>query len=155
MVRKNGRKLTDQEVVDALVAENAAKAAAEAEAPQETSQPPEPEPETEPTIADRFVQMNALIVNQRRTTRLSEATLAKMMELAFQYHAWNLQWEAQQAQRQPAFDPSILMGNGEDSDELTGPTGEFIGEAADEPTEVQQAVSDEANATEEGDTDGS
>ena len=144
MPRKPKHGLTDQEVVDALVTKNA-----EAQAETEPEILPPPEPPQEPTIADRFVGMNDLIVRQRQTTRLSEATLAKTLELAFQYHAWQTQWDAQQAQRQ-GFDPSILMGNGEDGEELVGPTGEYLGEA--EPTPLFPT---EETTTEEEDTDGS
>lgn len=149
MVRKNGRKLSDQEVVDALVAENAAKTKAAAEAPA-----PEPEAPPEPNIADRFVQMNALIVHQRTNTRLSEATLAKTLELAFQYHAWQTQWEAQQAQ-QRGFDPRTMMGIDENSAELVGPTGEYLGATEETPAEDNLVEVNFTPATEEEDTDGS
>ena len=137
MARTNkpkGTGLTDQEIVDALVAKNAETAQATADEP--APEPEQPPVETEPTIADRFVQMNELITHERKRTRLSEATLAKMMELAFQYHAWNVQWEAQQQQRQ-GFNPSVLMGNGEESEELVGPAGEYLTEVADETTEKE------------------
>lgn len=53
-----------------------------------------------PTLADRFVGMNQIIVDQRVRTRLSEATLAKTLELALNYHVWQTQQEQLQGPQQ-------------------------------------------------------
>lgn len=107
--------MTDEEIVTALEAKTAEAAAV-----------PPNEP-TEPTIADRFVGMANLIVDVRTKTRLSEATLVKLMETALQYHAWDTARVAQESQNN--FDPRTLMGNGDGSEEaLVGPEGEYLGE---------------------------
>lgn len=72
------------------------------------------QPETQPqgtTIADNFVQMNALIVSERTRTRLSEATLVKTLELTMNYHVWSTQREEARAQQaaQQSFDPAMYM----------------------------------------------
>ena len=51
-----------------------------------------------PTMADRFVQMNELVVRERVRTRLSESTLQKTLELAMNFHVWRTQKDEQEAQ---------------------------------------------------------
>lgn len=103
--------------------------AAEAEANNPTTPPT-------PTLADRFVGMADLISGVRTRTRLSEATLAKTLEIALQYHAWQAQVDQQTAQNQFQ---QMLRNNGiggeEDADadeSLVGPT----------PNEIIRAVED-------------
>lgn len=87
--------------------------------------PPPPPPE--PTIADRFVQMNELLLHERQRTRLGEAALTKMFELAVNYHIWNLQWEAQQ-QRASFFTPEGgVVDDGEP--QVLPDADEYLGEA--------------------------
>jgi hypothetical protein len=90
------------------------------EEPTETTEEA-PEIRPEPTLADRFVGINSLIVNERRRTRLSEATLVKSFEVALQFHAWQTQMDAQQRQQ---FDPKMFgidTENPIDPEEYVGP----------------------------------
>lgn len=137
---------------DAIAAAEA-QAAKDAEllaAVQERDANPEPQEPTNPTIADRFVAMNALVAKQRAETRLSEATLSKNLELALNYFVWETQREEQRAQ-QRQFDPAQYGFPTE-----SGSEGTSEGEGQPEPHEylgTAEASTDEtefpANAGEE------
>lgn len=116
MPRRKTTGLTDQEVVNKMIADKSTQGST----PPAEETPPEPETR-EPNIADRFVSMNALIVNQRQTTRLNETTLAKTLELAVNYHIWQTMRDEQ---REPAFDPRTIMGP--DNGEVIGPAPDNV-----------------------------
>ena len=125
MSRRNGTTRTSsaaaQAEADAILA---AKLAEQANQPEDETTPPVA------NLADRFVAMNALIVHQRNTTRLAEATLVKNLELALNYHVWQTQRDEAAARE---FNPNTMF----DSDSpLVGPetVNEYIQES---PTEAE------------------
>jgi hypothetical protein len=104
------------------------------EAPiEEPTEEAQEAPAREPTLADRYVAMLGLIVEQRVKTRLQEATLVKTFEIALQWHAWQTQMDAQRVQQSPfppGFDPSMLP----EVDETLEPD-EYLGPVAVEDSE--------------------
>jgi hypothetical protein len=132
-------------------AQTAAEAAAAADAAllaalqERDEEPVEP---TEPTIADRFVGMARLVAEisgrlKKERTPLSEATLAKLMETALQYHAWDYQRRAQEAQRSPfeQFMTPDMPENGDAGEPNEGPIvpDEYLGESNVVPVDFTPA----------------
>lgn len=77
----------------------------------------------DPTIADRFVQMGDLIVAMRQRTRLSESSLVKLLELSMNYHIYDENKRAQQAQQN--FNPMDFF-NPEEGEKVTEAEGPEI-----------------------------
>ncbi len=135
MPRKSARRIAEEQAArDAALLEEAM--AAQQPTEENSEEEYTPTADSESTLADRFVGINELIVNERKRTRLSESTLVKTFETALQYHAWDYQRRAQEAAAHNPF--AQMMGNGGggsgEDESLVGPEPHEIIGPADEDT---------------------